>query len=68
MTRDTLYSFIIQTLSRIRPSLDVSLSLLAASRYLDKAGHKIKIIKDNLYENHLDVLKEDKKNNEKIMI
>ena len=68
MTRDDTILLYNPNPEKDRPSLDVPLSLLAASKYLDKAGYKIKSIKDNLYENHLDVLKEDKLNNEKIMI
>ncbi|HIN88833.1 MAG TPA: B12-binding domain-containing radical SAM protein [Nitrospinaceae bacterium] len=62
MTRDDTILLYNPNPEKDRPSLDVPLSLLAASKYLDKAGYKIKIIKDNLYENHLDVLREAAKN------
>ena len=62
MTRDDTILLYNPNPEQDRPSLDVPLSLLAASKYLNKAGYKIKIIKDNLYENHLDALREAAKN------
>ena len=47
MTRDDTILLYNPNPEQDRPSLDVPLSLLAASKYLDKAGYKIKIIKDN---------------------
>lgn len=38
--------------------VDIPLSLLCISRLLDKDDYKIKIVSENLYENHFDVIKE----------
>lgn len=38
--------------------LDLPLSLLCISRYLDKDGYDIKIVSENLYDNHFDVIRE----------
>lgn len=39
--------------------IDIPLSLLCISRYLDKDGYAIKIVSENLYEQHFDVIKEE---------
>ena len=38
--------------------VDLPLSLLCISRFLEKEGYKIKIVSENLYDNHFDVLRE----------
>jgi radical SAM superfamily enzyme YgiQ (UPF0313 family) len=44
----------------LRP-VDLPLSLLCISRFLDQEGYNIKIVAENLYENHFDVLRESAK-------
>lgn len=44
----------------LRP-VDLPLSLLCVSRFLDKDGYDIQIVSENLYENHLDVIREASK-------
>jgi len=41
--------------------VDLPLSLLCVSRFLDRDGYPVKIVSENLYENHLDVLRETAK-------
>src|SRR3989338_9622072 len=41
----------------LRP-VDLPLSLLCISRFLDKEGYNIKIVSENLYDDHFDVIRE----------
>ncbi|MFZ3064449.1 MAG: radical SAM protein [Nitrospirota bacterium] len=41
----------------LRP-VDLPLSLLCISRFLDKEGYNIKIVSENLYDDHFDVMRE----------
>ena len=45
-----------------RKMRDVPLSLLCASKVLNKEGYKVKIVADNLYDNHMDIIRETAKN------
>ena len=45
----------------LRP-VDLPLSLLCVSRFLDEEGYECKIVSENLFENHFQVLKESAKN------
>jgi radical SAM superfamily enzyme YgiQ (UPF0313 family) len=45
-----------------RKTRDVPLSLLCASKVLNKEGYKVKIVADNLYDNHMDIIRETAKN------
>ena len=38
-----------------RKTRDVPLSLLCASKVLNKEGYKVKIVADNLYDNHFSI-------------
>ncbi len=42
--------------------IDLPLSLLCISRFLDKEGYKIKIVSENLYDKHFEVLEAEAKN------